>query len=259
MPLTLKPQNQLEFTPPKLTEEEKEEKIRQAMIKLSEANIKKVATRIYIEDAKKFKTLILTSLMPAKEVPRDVHGKALLPESPDWTLFEVVNDLGIERPLRDFEIVTDVVASWGPETPNALLLKKYGYRDSLSIEGAMESFPRMCGWLYYEFKPSKWHKRFFELKSNGLYYSKDTKGTNETLLCQIANVDVYTLMRSKKKAPTKCCFAIRSQLHRRHFEKAEDYCIFLCVDLVDKMKDWVLSIRHARVSFTRFGQCSCSS
>jgi hypothetical protein len=39
-----------------------------------------------------------------------------------------------ERPLRDYEIVTDVIGTWGKETVNALLIKKYSYRDSLNLE-----------------------------------------------------------------------------------------------------------------------------
>lgn len=65
----------------------------------------------------------------------------------EWTLFEFANDVGVgkgsgcswrvwckERPIRDYEVVTDVISTWEKETVNALLIKKYGYRDSLSIQ-----------------------------------------------------------------------------------------------------------------------------
>jgi hypothetical protein len=229
------------------------EKIRLAMLKLSEANIKKVATRIYIETTKSFKTLMITSLMTSSQVAQDVVEKAMLARADDWTLFEIVNDTGVERPLRDFEIVTDVVASWGFETPNALLLKRYGYRDSLTSASTIQNYPRMCGWLFHEVRSGKWQKRFFELKANGLYHSKDAKGTQETLLYTIQNIDVYTLIRAKKRAPTKFCFAIRLQRRGTSSSNldqpvAPDHTFF-CVDQVEKMKDWVLSIRNAKVSF----------
>ncbi|KAJ3298930.1 hypothetical protein HDU76_006413, partial [Blyttiomyces sp. JEL0837] len=71
--------------------------------KLSEANVKKITTRIYIEDARNFKTMVLTSLMTADQVIANVVQKFRIEPSPDWTLFELSNDLGIERPLRDWE------------------------------------------------------------------------------------------------------------------------------------------------------------
>jgi hypothetical protein len=40
----------------------------------------------------------------------------------------------LERPIRDYEIVTDIMATWEEETTCALLVKRYGYRDSLTAD-----------------------------------------------------------------------------------------------------------------------------
>jgi hypothetical protein len=47
---------------------------------------------------------------------------------------ETFTDNRLERPLRDFEIVTDVLSTWEAETTNALVIKRYTYRDSLTAE-----------------------------------------------------------------------------------------------------------------------------
>lgn len=236
---------QLEEQPTPAATDDMDRKMKIAMDKLSLANIRKITSRIYIEHAKMFKTLLITSLMNASQVTANVKRKAMLDDSDEWTLFELVNDLGIERPLRDFEIVTDVLMSWEIKTVNALLVKKYGYRDSLK-SNVSDAYPRMCGWLYLEVKRGKWQRRFFELKASGIYHSKDAKGTQESQLCSLSTFDVYTLMRSRQKAPTKFCFALKSQQSIKVFEDSNDYVSFVCVDNLDKMKDWVLSIRNAR-------------
>jgi phage-related protein len=91
--------------------------------------INKITTRVYIEDARQFKTKVLTSLMTAKQVVEDV---SLGLSGQSWALFELCNDFGIERPLRDWEIVTDMLSAWDEGSSNAIVLKKYGYKATLS-------------------------------------------------------------------------------------------------------------------------------
>lgn len=141
------------------------------MSKLSEANIRKITTRIYIETAKQYKTTTINSLMTAMQVVNDLTTS--LEESPAWTLFEICTDLGIERPMRDWEIVTDVLSAWGATSPNAILVKKYGYRATLSTSYLRGTYPRIQGFMYLQLKPGKWQKRFCYLKEYCLYYLED--------------------------------------------------------------------------------------
>jgi hypothetical protein len=66
-------------------------------------------------------------------------------------------------------------------------------------------------------------------------------------LCHLNDFDVYTLLHSRNKTPTKFCFAVRAQQASAFYESMDDYAKFLCVDHMDKMKDWVMSIRSAKV------------
>ncbi|KAI8851483.1 hypothetical protein BC829DRAFT_361004 [Chytridium lagenaria] len=190
------------------------------LTKLSEANLKKITTRIYIEDAETFETIVLTSLMTADQVVADlVNNSKKVEQSADWTLFELANDLGIERPIRDWEVVTDVIAAWDTSaTVNAILLKKYGYRSTI--------VPKIQGYLYIEVRPKKWQKKFFLLREGHIYYYEN---------------------RDKKKTPTQFCFALRSTSNISIFENKVDYVRFLCVDRQDRLYDWVLAIRLAKV------------
>ena len=67
------------------------------------------------------------------------------------------------------------------------------------------------------------------------------------MLCTLASHDVYTLLQERKKAPTKFCFAMKSQDRLGTFEDSKEYVRYLCVEQPEKMKDWVLSIRNAKV------------
>jgi hypothetical protein len=42
--------------------------------------------------------------------------------------------LSIERPLREWELVFDIVSTWEPDGNNALLVKKYSYHYTLTSE-----------------------------------------------------------------------------------------------------------------------------
>ncbi|KAJ3047882.1 hypothetical protein HK097_011084, partial [Rhizophlyctis rosea] len=228
--------------------ETKQAKARAIMEKLNEANVKKITTRIYIEDARSFKTLLLTSLMSADQIIADVVSRFHLDVSQDWTLFELCNDHGVERPLRDWEIVTDVISAWDATTSiNAIVMKKYAYRDTLSPRSLAGRYPRVQGWMYMEIKPGKWNRRFFVLRDSSIYYYKDANnGSSETFFCSLANYDVYTLSQRRKKSPTQFCFALRSTNSVTFFENKDDYVRFLCVEKQERLYDWVLALRLAK-------------
>ena len=72
---------------------------------------------------------------------------------------------------------------------------------------------------------------------------------NETFLCSLANYDVYTFIKPVKKSPTKFTFALKSQENIAMFENPDDYMHHMCADHFEKMSDWVMSIRTAKVIF----------
>ncbi|KAL1920318.1 uncharacterized protein VTP21DRAFT_1464 [Calcarisporiella thermophila] len=220
------------------------DKIKTALQKMQEASIVKMTIRIYIADYSHFKTLQITSQMTVGMIMKYLREKGCMDESDDWALFEVVDDYGVERAVREWEILTDVVGSWELDSSNRLILVKYPLRDTLTASSVTgNSYPQLYGWLHVEMKKGKWQKRFVYWRDDCLYHSKDNKGTNETLLCSIKNYDVCYIKRPLRKSPTKFMFALKSQERARIYENTEDYVHFLCAEHFDKMKDWVLSIR----------------
>jgi hypothetical protein len=73
--------------------------------------------------------------MNALSVLEYLRRKQAVSDSDEWTLFELVNDFGLERPLRDWEIVTNVINTWETaKSANAIVCKTYAYRHTLTVE-----------------------------------------------------------------------------------------------------------------------------
>ncbi|KAJ3195930.1 hypothetical protein HK101_010609 [Irineochytrium annulatum] len=240
------------------------DKMNVILSKLNEANLKKITTRIYIEDAQTFVTLVLTSLMSADNVIADMIGKHKVEPSPHWTLFELANDLGIERPLRDWEVVTDVIASWDANASvNAILMKKYGYRSTIIPSVGVGSDAVLLTFLVAgnrrkvskdsrvyipRNEAEKVAKALLCVKRGVPDVLQGVKG--ETLLCRLSGFDVYTLSRVQGRTPTQFCFALRSTSNVSIFENKSDYVKFICVEKQERLYDWVLAIRLAKNELT---------
>ncbi|KAJ3308642.1 hypothetical protein HDV04_001007 [Boothiomyces sp. JEL0838] len=152
------------------------------------------------------KVLFLTSLMPASTVVEEISSNL---QGDSWALFEIITEFGIERPLRNWEIVTDVMSTWDTDANNAIVLKKYGYVNSLS--------PANSG--------------------------------PEVVFCDLSQNDVYTLMRPRKKSITEFCIALKSDLNYSFFQDINDSIKFLCVEKPERLADWCLALRLAKSEY----------
>ncbi|OBZ90572.1 Amyloid beta A4 precursor protein-binding family B member 1-interacting protein [Choanephora cucurbitarum] len=210
--------------------------------------LKTLTTRIYIDDANNHKVVQLTNLLTTAMVVQYLRKKGLLESSDDWTLFEIDNSHGVERPLREWEIVLNTLSVWEPDASNALLIKKYPYHHTLTPESVLQpKIAPMHGWLYIEYKKGKWQKRYCFVKDNAIYHAKDNnKSTSSSVLCYLANYDVYTLLHPSKSSPASFVFAIRAQNRPSIFENESDYIRLLALESQEEMKDWVLSIRNMK-------------
>ncbi|KAH6584705.1 hypothetical protein BASA60_000856 [Batrachochytrium salamandrivorans] len=159
-----------------------------------------------------------------------------------------VKKITTQRPIRDWEIVTDIISAWdSANSVNAIVMKKYGYRVTLSCKSLTGRFPRVQGYLYLELKPGKWQKRFCVLRDSIIYYYQEAdKLSTETMLCNLLQFDVYTLSQHKKRTPTEFYFALRSTGSPSVYESKEDYCKIVSVEKRERLYDWVLALRLAR-------------
>ncbi|PKC12019.1 hypothetical protein RhiirA5_465374, partial [Rhizophagus irregularis] len=194
-----------------------------------------ITTQFFIEESKEYKSITLTPEMTALEVMNIFRSNNTISDAGAWTIFEVVEEYNLERPLRDWESVAWVIGTWELGKKNSLVLRKYAHRNALT--------------LAVNIKKNKWQKRFVQIKDGSLYHSKDYK-----VFCfYIYNFDVYVCMKTFKTFPTNFVFAIKSQDKITMFENPEnDYMHYLCADHLEKMNEWIIAVRMAKVSYNFF-------
>ncbi len=189
-----------------------------------------------------------------------------------------------ERPIRHFEVVSEVINSWDKnKSVNLLVAKKTSLATllhpsvcfishvwvicsfTLPRKAMPSSSPVFSTYVEWESKPRKWCKRWLELREQGLWLSKkDTvsirfltpyvlvvnnyfrQGKDEIFLCSLANFDAYVVTRMHK-SPKPYVFAVKSTDNLSYFENSADYVHVFCCSEEDGKK-WLESVLLARVS-----------
>lgn len=207
--------------------------------------------RIFVVDLQRFNTLTMSPSTTAKEVIDALERQGQLANwvgVGGWMLFEVSQDFGMERPIRHFEIVSEVINSWDKDkSVNLLVAKKTPLAALLHLSAIPSSSPVLSTYVEWESKPRKWSKRWLELREQGLWLSKKDNGKDETFLCSLANFDAYVVTRTHKP-PKPYVFAVKSTDNLSFFENAADYVHVFCCSEKDGKK-WLESVLLARSYF----------
>ncbi|KAJ8520835.1 hypothetical protein ONZ45_g2381 [Pleurotus djamor] len=188
--------------------------------------------RVFIGDMQSFNTVEISTATTALDVLEMVQAQGSLKHfhgSGGWMLFEVAQDFGMERPVRSFELLSDVQSSWNKDKMvNTFVIKMTPFSSILSRSNIPSSSPMHSGWLEYEVKRGKWSKRWVHLREHSLWMSKRDSGKDEVFICSLSNFDAYCVTRVHK-APKPYVFAVKSTDSLSFFENASDYLhIFSC-------------------------------
>jgi hypothetical protein len=185
----------------------------------------------------------------AGEVVQMVQSQASLEKlgagSGGWMLWEVAQDFGMERPIREYELLSDVEASWNKDKlVNIFVIKKTPLASLLSRSAIPPSSPKNRGYIEWESKKGRWSKRWMELREHSLWLSKRDTGKDEAFLCSLSNFDVYYVGKFHK-APKPFVFAVKSADNLSLFENASDYVHFFSCGQKDG-ETWMDAILLAR-------------
>ncbi|KIK94045.1 hypothetical protein PAXRUDRAFT_478498 [Paxillus rubicundulus Ve08.2h10] len=221
-----------------------------------------VQQRIFVGDMQRFNMVEITPATNAGDVIDLVASQGMLDRSGSWMLFELAQDYGMERPIRDYELLADVSASWNKDKLlNAFVIKPTPLARILSRPAVPTSSPTHRGWVEWESKRGKWSKRWVELREHGLWLSKRDTGKDEIFLCSLSNFDAYYVTR-RHKSPKPFVFAIKSTDHLSLFENAADYLhVFSCnpkdgekwMEVILVARSYVL-YQERHVLFTKSGE-----
>ncbi|KAH7103303.1 hypothetical protein BKA62DRAFT_57120 [Auriculariales sp. MPI-PUGE-AT-0066] len=183
--------------------------------------------------------------MRAREVVAQVQGQLSSGAGAHgWMLWEVCNDLNLERPIREYEIPLEASARWSSEG-NTFVIRQTRLASYLAQSAVPGSSPGHSSWVEFEVKKGKWNKRWLELRENNLWVSKRDNGKDAAFLCSLSNFDVYTNVRPQHKPP-KYGFTLRSTDDLSMFENPADSLHCFCALDAREGERWIERIMVAR-------------
>lgn len=133
-------------------------------------------------------------------------------------LVESFTQLSLERPIRRYEHIRDVLNSWDNDEQNVFFIMPHSDRPEglLETKSVPKCKPSATSFvLHHSQKPGKWNKWFVNLREDGqMTISKKQADSVTTNICHLSDFDIYgpTHKQMKRiKSPKKICFAIKSQ------------------------------------------------
>jgi len=176
-------------------------------------------------------------------------------------ILESFNQLGLERPLRRYERIRDVLNSWDHDRQNTLNIVpsvtngKDQDLDASAVRPHASAPDTLSVTMYHSSRPGHWDKRACTLRSDGQVLVGKHFGVNENPekeaknVCHISDFDIYipTPKQSKRlKAPKKLCFAIKSQNKPGMFINGENFVHFFCSKDREVAERWYEGVQRWR-------------
>ncbi|KAL9624285.1 MAG: hypothetical protein Q9160_001532 [Pyrenula sp. 1 TL-2023] len=147
-------------------------------------------------------------------------------------LMEFFHQLALERALRTYEDIREVMNSWDADADNHLFLVPKGTEsvmDSVDTDKTPDEQPEASMYIYHSSRPGRWDKRWMILRSDGQIAVSKKEGEPETNLCHLSDFDIYIPTRHQKKrlkSPKKICYAIKSQQKSSMFLSGQNFIHF---------------------------------
>ncbi|KAI1437312.1 hypothetical protein GGR50DRAFT_700284 [Xylaria sp. CBS 124048] len=153
--------------------------------------------------------------------------------------------LGLERRLRRYERIRDVMNSWDRDTQNQLVVivpDPTDNHEDLDVSAVADCADPPLGcqlYMYHSNRPGKWNKRWITLLASGQILSAKKPNAHAahkdtTSLCHLSDYDIYmpTEAQLKKhiKPPKRICFAIKSQHKTTLFLNTENYVQYFSIE-----------------------------
>ncbi|KAL8761369.1 MAG: hypothetical protein Q9184_002501 [Pyrenodesmia sp. 2 TL-2023] len=177
---------------------------------------------------------IVPSTTPA-DVILSVSEKVSAPIHEDSSvMLESFKQLGLERPLRRYERIRDVLNSWDSDAQNTLIVEPSttgGYDNELNMKNAPRKQPENSTFhLYHSQQPGRWDKREVTLRFDGQMLIAKSSGAETSNICHLSDFDIYIptakQMAKKIRPPKRICFAVKSQQKSNMFMSTVNFVHF---------------------------------
>ena len=169
-------------------------------------------------------------------------------------LLESFKQLGLERPLRRYEHVRDVLNSWDNDMQNSLVIKQSptgGKDDLLDLHSVSNSQPvDTSACIYYSQRPGHWDKRWVTLRSDGQMLLAKREGGEAANICHVSDFDIYTptarQLAKRIRPPRKICFAVKSQQKSSMFLSTANFIHFFSTSDKTLAASWYKAVLEWR-------------
>ena len=237
--------------------------------------------RIYVNDPQHHATFDIDEKTTPATILAQLRAKNAISANPAYAVVEMWRQLGVERPLREYEYLQDSIQSWGNEVNASLFLVKKSDLSGLltsATSPAAES-ETFGGWVQMELKRGKWSKRWLEIRNQSVFCGKSekvrlldcyawqsaratqtnvhiaTKPRDQSLLCTLSSFDAYQIPQAcivKLKTPKPFAFALKSVDKITLFENADqDYVHFFSVKTEAERDSWIHRILNTRTTIVK--------
>lgn len=183
-----------------------------------------------------------------KRLSRDVDPAKFI-------LMESFHQLGLERPLRRYERIRDVMNSWAHDTDSRLFIMPPASTDALDQLDAQRVPSEQPGavtvYLYYSQRPRKWDKRYITLRTDGQVIMAKKEGSkDQTNVCHLSDFDIYVpsarALAKEIKPSKRICYAIKSQQKSSMFLKTENFVHFFTTNDGSMAEKWYQAVQKWR-------------
>ncbi|KAI0150209.1 hypothetical protein GGR57DRAFT_200238 [Xylariaceae sp. FL1272] len=153
--------------------------------------------------------------------------------------------LSLERRIRHYENIRDVMNTWDRDAQNRLVVEFINAdenHEDLCMESVAQTNDGSSSFqwnMYHSNRPGKWNKKWISLLGNGQIIAAkrpDAPATDKDTasLCRLSDYDIYTpteaQMRRHLKPPKRFCFAIKSQQKTTIFLNTDNYVQYFCTE-----------------------------
>ncbi|KAE8581042.1 hypothetical protein XENTR_v10024648 [Xenopus tropicalis] len=234
--------------------------------------LQKRVIKVYGEDGTS-RAIEVPNDMTARDVCQLLIMKNRYIDDHNWTMFEHLSHLNLERIIEDHESMIDIQSNWDMEEDCRFCFRKYFAKyqffkkpetffpdsvvscsnevhdatvskDMLKVFLSTSAFPEVHSYLYMTEKGKKsWRKAFFILRRSGLYFS--TKGTSKDprhlqFFTDFHQSEAYMLLSGRKLygAPTDYGFCLKPN----KTGGSKELKLF-CADNEESKICWVTAIR----------------
>ncbi|KAJ5649261.1 uncharacterized protein N7484_002984 [Penicillium longicatenatum] len=193
-------------------------------------------------------TLVSDLLLSAAE-----HFPEIDPEK--FILRESFQKLSLERPLRRYEHVRDVMNSWARDSDNGLIVIPPSGMDALKQVNPPQFPSDQPGdttfYIYHSQRRHKWDKRYVTLRADGqIFISKKQNLKDHTNICHLSDYDIYSpsarAIAKELKPPKRICFAIKSQEKSSMFLSSDNFVHFFCTNDRTLADQWYQTVQQWR-------------